>query len=400
MSSLDRTSCVDFISSIHGEQRRIERLISKRDLQAAVKYGLREEARPHPRTGEPRLKFTYNGVVYITDRTRRIEVTSYASENLPLPKVDIDVPLSRQITEQKRRMISGETAATSHTVLVVDQSGSMNSSDIMGHRSRSRGAFYAIASQLIGQPLIREELSFTDVFTIIDMRDTACVTISQEPCTWELYNKIVDLADDALRASGHGNYLPALRLASQVLSSIKDENCALLLLFLSDGGPSDAHTSTSSHNWELSKLNILESVSRICQPIGSRLTFGTFGFAHDHETQNGKVFDLLRDMSKLAGHSCAHAVFSSGLDTGNLRKALFSMSKTLLSTRTNLSSLAGGSVMRISEMPKVKRTDMVKDAGKMDDSTLSSSFRTTWSDLFLVVFGMRGRNLSNGILCL
>jgi hypothetical protein len=121
---------VDFISSIHGEQRRIERLIAKRNIQAAVKYGLREAGRPHPRTGEPRLKFTYNGVVYITDGFG-LEVTSYASENLPLPKVDIDVSLSRQITEQKRRIISGETAATSHTVLVVDQSGSMNSSDIL-----------------------------------------------------------------------------------------------------------------------------------------------------------------------------------------------------------------------------------------------------------------------------
>ena len=95
-------------------------MIEKRDLQAAVKYGLREAGRPHPRTGEPRLKFTHNGVVYITDPTRIIEVTSYASASLPLLKVDIDVPLSRQIAEQKRRIISGETAATSHHVLVVD----------------------------------------------------------------------------------------------------------------------------------------------------------------------------------------------------------------------------------------------------------------------------------------
>ncbi len=30
---------MDFISSVHGEQRRLERMIEKRDLQAAVKYG-------------------------------------------------------------------------------------------------------------------------------------------------------------------------------------------------------------------------------------------------------------------------------------------------------------------------------------------------------------------------
>jgi hypothetical protein len=153
---------------------------------------------------------------------------------------------------------------------------------------------------------------------------------------------------------------------------IKDENCALLLLFLSDGGPSDAHTSWSSHNWELSKLDIIQNVNTICRPFGSRLTFGTFGFAHDHETQNGKVFDVLRDMAKIAGHSCAHAVFSCGLDTGNLRQVLFSMSKALQSTRSNLSSLAGASVLRITGMPKVKRTDMVRDAGQ--DERFSNFF--------------------------
>jgi hypothetical protein len=402
MSGLIRTSCVDFISSIHGEQRRIERLIEKRDLQAAVKYGLREDGRPHPRTGEPRLKFTYNGVVYITDRTKKIEVTSYALENLPLLKADIDVPLSRQITEQKRRIISGEKAATSHTVIVVDQSGSMNSSDIMGHRCRSRGAFYTIASELIGQPLIRDQLSFTDVFTIIDMRDTSEIIIWKQPCTWELHNMIVDLADDALRARGHGNYLPALSMASQALSSIKDDNCALLLLFLSDGGPSDAHTSASSCSLDLCKLDILSRVGSICELFGPRLTFGTFGFAHDHETKDGKVFDLLRDMATLADRSCAKAVFSCGLDTAGLRKVLFSMSKTLLSTRTKLSSLAGGSAMRITGKPKVKRTDMVKDDGE-DEQFDEWLYVTLQFDAFFVdqnslqrVVARRDRHVQEG----
>ena len=36
------TSTIDFISSLHGKQRRRERDLSKRDLQAAVKHGIKE----------------------------------------------------------------------------------------------------------------------------------------------------------------------------------------------------------------------------------------------------------------------------------------------------------------------------------------------------------------------
>ena len=103
ISTVLRTSCVDLISSVHGEQRRLERMIEKRELQAAVKYGSREE-QTHFRTGERRWKFTYNGVVYITDSTATKEVTSWALDQFPLRKYDIDNSLSRQIAEQKRRL--------------------------------------------------------------------------------------------------------------------------------------------------------------------------------------------------------------------------------------------------------------------------------------------------------
>ena len=246
---------MDFISSVHGEQRRLERMIEKHDLQAAVKYGEREEAFPHPKTGERRLKFTYNSVVHITDLTATREVTSWALADFPLHKFDIDEELSRQIAEQKRRISSGEMVATSHTILVVDQSGSMKSSDVMGHRSRSRGAYYTIANEMIAQPLINDQLSFTDVVSIVEMRDEAVVTISKEPITWELHNKLVDLADNHFSAQGHGNYRPALSKAFEVLNGVEDENCALLLLFLSDGGPSDHGRCT---------YDILCDVAKIC----------------------------------------------------------------------------------------------------------------------------------------
>ncbi|KAJ1443761.1 kinase-like domain-containing protein [Ochromonadaceae sp. CCMP2298] len=373
MASLGRTSCVDFISSVHGAQRRAEREISKRDLQTAVKYGVKEQTFPHPRTGDARLKFTYNNIVYITDSTATTEVTSWALVQFPILKAEIDESLSGQIAEQKRRLSCGATAVTSHAVLVVDQSGSMKNGDVVGHRSRSRGAYYTIANEMIAQPLLRDQISFTDVVTVIEMRDGAVVTIDKEPITWELHNKIVDLANEPLRARGQGNYLPALQKSSEVLHSIADENCALLLLFLSDGGPSD-HDGLfrgvkNSH--DLARAAILKEVRKICQRFVARLTFGTFGFAHDKELSCGmKIFDLLRSMAQVAEEAGSGAVFACGLDTDSLRRALFTMASSLQMTRTNLSSLAGGSLLRVTGS-KVKRTDLKKDvSGSESDSVL------------------------------
>jgi hypothetical protein len=46
------------------------------------------------------------------------------------------------------------------------------------------------------------------------MRGEATISpeIYFEPVTWALHNKIVDLADEPLRARGDGNYIPAIEL--------------------------------------------------------------------------------------------------------------------------------------------------------------------------------------------
>lgn len=136
-----QTSCIDFISSVHGEQRRRERNIDTRDLQAAIKYGTKEmvHCKNGHRKGELRWKYTFAEVVYITDATSTNEITSWTFP-LPLQKAPLDSKTKRQICEQKIRL--AKTPITSHTILVVDQSASMNNSDVPGHRSRSRGVSY------------------------------------------------------------------------------------------------------------------------------------------------------------------------------------------------------------------------------------------------------------------
>ena len=386
MDALDvPTSCVEFISSLHGRQRRLERDISVRDLQTAVKYGIKERQVGGKKAHGPKsaslimmvfdIKLPTIISSYITDETCTTEVTSWALNQLPLEKTGIDESLRKQIIEQKRRIETGVSVISSHTVIMVDQSSSMNNGDLMGHRSRSRGAYYTIASEMIAQPLMKDLVSFTDVVSIIEMRDDALLNQSVyiEPITWELYNKIVELANNPLSGKGHGNYLPALMKSYEVLNDTDNKNCALLLIFVSDGRPSDASTVYSGipHSKIHSRIAILCSVKRICEKFKKRLTFGAFGFAHD----DGQIFELLKEMTLAVFYfesSGCNAVFSTGLDTQSIRKALYAMSTALSTTRANMSSLAGGSILLCDF--KVRRTDLVKDINnQMNDITFNIS---------------------------
>jgi hypothetical protein len=66
MASLQLSSVVA-LSSIHGRERRAERWIDKKDLQAARLYGTCEIS-PNAR-GHTNLKFRYKDIIYITDET-------------------------------------------------------------------------------------------------------------------------------------------------------------------------------------------------------------------------------------------------------------------------------------------------------------------------------------------
>lgn len=117
------TSLVEILSSVHGRQRQ-ERLINMRDLKAAVKYGKKEANVSWQ--GIKNCKYTFAGIVFITHESSTREITSW-----PLPAFGFDVPLVH-ITEGMHRAhtvavraLQDKGAWTSHTVVVVDQSGSM-----------------------------------------------------------------------------------------------------------------------------------------------------------------------------------------------------------------------------------------------------------------------------------
>ena len=130
------TSNISLVSHTHGRERRLERDIDRRELQAAVKHSKPTAANPG-RDGDSRLKFVYNGVVYITDKTGKHEVTSWR-----LDENDNVVPHAQLLPCEYM----------THTVLVVDHSGSMRKEDVDGS-TRTAAVYTALTDQFIAPSL-------------------------------------------------------------------------------------------------------------------------------------------------------------------------------------------------------------------------------------------------------
>ena len=217
----------------------------------------------------------------------------------------------------------------------------MKKADVPGHRTRSRAVFYSIANEVVAAPLVANLVSFTDVVTLIEMRENATVNvlIDQEPMTWLLFNKFVDLANDQFRGRGHGNYLPAIEAAGGIFQRTvrtNGKNVALFLLFLSDGKPSD-HVKLRIAAHEQAAY-IRKSMYKLCtsmRSVAKNFTFGAFGFANDMSNE----FDVMKQMKAEAERFGITSIFEQGLDSRVLRKALHMMSKSLTSTITAMSSL-------------------------------------------------------------
>lgn len=127
---IPRTSEVPFFSSLHGRERRALRGIDRTDLQAAVLHGKKEPGWPHPATGAARWVYQYGGIVYVTDESSTQEITSYA-EPVGIPRANLTREQVLDHEAKKERLAVNPSLCTSHTIIVVDQSGSMKTCDIL-----------------------------------------------------------------------------------------------------------------------------------------------------------------------------------------------------------------------------------------------------------------------------
>mmetsp|Transcript_28821 Transcript_28821/g.42710 ORF Transcript_28821/g.42710 Transcript_28821/m.42710 type:complete len:264 (+) Transcript_28821:29-820(+) len=236
------SSLISILSTDHGRLRREQRDISKRDLLKALRYGSRE------RTWGERWKIEYDGIIFIVNKSLTHEVTAFPS---PLALAPVD---TKDRVKQKRAqdlfMIKPELC-TSHTVLVVDVSGSMTTHDIDLHRDRQVAAYSSLAMEYIAEQLFKQTATNTDIVSLVEFNRTAEVVLHREPFSWTLYNKLLNRRDSRSfvqrqgessrdQIEGDSNYLAALEEADKVLRSIEHDRCALSLLFLSDGAPTDA----------------------------------------------------------------------------------------------------------------------------------------------------------------
>lgn len=90
-------------------------------IAAAIKYGTKQRGYPSPTTGAPRWKYTLGNLVFITDDTSTIEITSYCLP-IVMPKAPMSLADIYDYEKTKDTLRLNPHLCTSHTVIVVDHS--------------------------------------------------------------------------------------------------------------------------------------------------------------------------------------------------------------------------------------------------------------------------------------
>lgn len=302
----------------HARQRRAERGIDKKDLQAALKHG--EE---HPcKFGR---KYKYNGLTYIVSWNKKKEITCYANA-FKMKKVNIPGKMLEHAYVARKRVEQDPSCWKSNTVIVVDTSGSMRESDVWGASSRLHAVWLCVALDFIAHRLESGNAGPYDVISVVFMGEQGHTAIKLAPTTWQLYNKIVDQYNNRnLMAKGHGFYIPSLKIAQKILTCNKSSSCALSLIFMSDGRPSDLS----------SKDSILESVEALGKQFGRRLNFTAVGIGN-HSSE----FEMLKNMVDIAKDFGVQSTFVlPSMTTSALGASLTSTATTLTRTQTEMTDI-------------------------------------------------------------
>jgi len=146
-----------------------------------------------------------------------------------------------------------------------------------------------------------------------------------------------------------GNYLPALDEAETLLGLNDFASCALGLLFVSDGKPSDNHASFPGYQkgmwkYQIPYAEILGArMARMASRYGRRLTVDTVAFG-----QTDEDYSVLEAMASSSSEYGSIANFNQCLEltSASIGNSITSLTKSLTKTKTELTEL-GGSSQRI-----------------------------------------------------
>jgi Alpha-kinase family/von Willebrand factor type A domain len=340
--SYPQTSLISILSCEHGRLRRIQRDISKRDLQKAVKHGRRtvQQFTDQRRKWCRRLKIEYEDIIFITDASGQKEITSF-----PSPLSPVDVLLNDRVAHEKAIRVIGTKPelCASHTVLVVDNSGSMSTHDIPLHRDRQVAAYSMTALELVAEQLLSETSNNSDLVSLVEFSGHARVVFSLEPVSWVLYNKLLSRRDAKLfkqrenarsldQFTGDSNYLPALELAESLLAKLTHDGCALSLLFLSDGMPTDARSRGLTPSGAIQEMK--RSISKIVNAYDDRLNIMMVGFGNQYQDFSA-LEAMVTAANEATGKDTAKFVYC-GKIANALGAAVTTLVSSSVATRTTL----------------------------------------------------------------
>lgn len=195
------------------------------------------------------------------------------------------------------------------------------------------------------------------------MQEDATVLINQKPFDWILYNDLIDIMKSRKPSSG-GNYGPALDMAEALLMTRnRTDKCALALLFLSDGKPSDhikrgkdlnPYQSPKERWATCMKQQIGKRIEDLASLFGKRLNLCFYAIGAPGTEQDFGILKYLADQSK--AYECPVVYQPPSLKLEALSTALRSMSLTTSTTRSTFSSHAENLVLR--NKTKMRQTDV------------------------------------------
>jgi Mg-chelatase subunit ChlD len=320
---------MSFLSSNHGQLRRHQRNIGKRQLQAALKHGTRTSSSKRGCS-----KYSYNGITFIVDDATKREVTSFAT-TLDLPWKNIAATEWQRHTWARQQMrTQAMTFCKSHSILLVDTSGSMRNSDVQGSRSRLGAVWHAIAEDYIKNRIDTGNAGEADAISVILMGETATFhpLLHFVPTDWVTYNAVLKIyKEGSITPRGHGCYRPALEMAESVLSQYDSSSCALMLAIMSDGRPSDS--SVYRQSVEDGTKSITASIASLSSKLGKRLTVSAIGMGSANQ------FETLKKMTEEAENHESKGLFQvPSMSSSSIAAAISSIATSLTDTQTDITS--------------------------------------------------------------
>jgi hypothetical protein len=316
---------MSFLSSNHGQLRRHQRNIGKRQLKAALKYGTRT-----PSSSRGCSKYSYNGITFIVNDNTKREVTSFATP-LDLPWKDISpTQWQRHASARQQMRTQAKTFCKSHSILLVDMSGSMRNSDVQGSRSRLGAVWYSIAQDFIKNRIDTGNAGEADAISVILMGETAKFhpLLHFVPTDWVTYNAVLKIfKEGSIMPHGHGCYRPALEIAESVLSQYESSSSALMLAIMSDGRPSDS--SIYRQSVEKGTKSIMASIASLSSKFGKRLTVCAIGMGSANQ------FETLKKMTEEAENHESKGLFQvPSMSSSSIAAAISSIATSLTDTQT------------------------------------------------------------------